>query len=89
MRRIVFPDGKELAEIDPVDAGKTHLDTSCMSFFSSAYRSLPNWCCMPQKLSPICDRIMFRHLMHNYQCAWTELCRAAIIAVDRVWFDSR
>ena len=70
-RHIVFPNGEFIEADDPEDLDKSHVDTSCMSVFSSAYRSLSNWCLMPQELGPWCDRIMFALFQNEFRCEWT------------------
>lgn len=71
-RFVVFPDGVVLDAEEPEDLSHQHVDTSCMAIFSTAFRSLAGWCQMPKPLSPICDRVMFRLLTSEFQCAWTE-----------------
>lgn len=40
-RHIDFPDGEVIEADDPEDLAKSHVDTSCISVFSSAFRSSP------------------------------------------------
>lgn len=71
-RHIVLPDGSIIEADDPEDAGKLHVDTSCMSIFPNAHRALSHWLSMPQSLGPICDRVMLGLLQSEFDCSWTE-----------------
>jgi hypothetical protein len=71
-RYLVFPDGTVVNKEDPEDCHRVHVDTSCMSIFSSAFRSLSQWCLMPQELGPWCDRVMYSLLKSEFNCVWSE-----------------
>jgi hypothetical protein len=76
------PDGSLL----PIEEEPTSrfIDTNCFAFFPGSYQALPLWALMPQKLSPVGDRV-FSVALHgrglsglaitdratvNYQCMW-------------------
>ena len=71
-RHIVFPDGDILLEEDWEDRDLSHVDTSCFAIYSNAFSALSTWCSMPQRISFICDRIMFQLLVNKFSCCWTE-----------------
>lgn len=71
-RHVVFPDGEIMEADDPEDTSHSHVDTSCMVIFRSAYRALSKWCQMPQELGPRCDRVMFSQLVSEFNCVWSE-----------------
>lgn len=70
-RFVVFPDGAVIDEPDPEDSSRLHVDTSCMAIFAPAFRSLAQWCLMPQELGPWCDRVMFALLTGEFKCVWS------------------
>jgi glycosyltransferase involved in cell wall biosynthesis len=66
------------------------VDTNCYAFFPGSYHVLPVWAMMPQKLSPVGDRVFWVSLNGrglsgvaitdratvNYQCLWETFYRA-------------
>ena len=71
MRQLTLPDGTSV-EPDIEDYKRTHVDTSCMAFFESAFFLLPLWGTMTKPLSVIGDRIMYRAMkMASASIAWT------------------
>ncbi|QPN61041.1 glycosyltransferase [Synechococcus sp. CBW1002] len=71
-RHVFFPDGQVIPTLLEEDTNKAHVDTSCMVLFRPAFSALSIWSEMPSKYGPICDRVMFHHLIHNHSCAWLE-----------------
>ena len=70
-----FPDGDcyDFAERHRhEDRLRRHVDTSCISLFSSARGAVGLWGQMPASLGPICDRVFFQYLITNHTCSWTD-----------------
>ena len=60
-RTIVLDDGSQFDGAEE-DVDQHFADTSTLSIFKRAFRSLPLWALMPNGLSPICDRIFYECL---------------------------
>ena len=73
-REIAFPDGELLPQLDEEDLGRSHVDTSSVIVFESAFRSLTIWAQMPRELGPFCDRVAFSYLTSHFKCGWTSTC---------------
>lgn len=71
-RVIVLPDGTHVGS-DWEDAQEHHIDSSCYSIFSTAFRLLPMWALMPTYLGRIGDRIIRNILdIENFKIGWSE-----------------
>ena len=71
-RNLVLPNGIYV-EPDKEDSKKTHIDTSCMTFFESSFFLLPFWLTMTREISAICDRVMFKRFKdNNLKIGFTE-----------------
>jgi glycosyltransferase involved in cell wall biosynthesis len=70
-RHIVFPDGQRLLTPPLEESDGSHVDTSCMVLFASAFSALAQWAQMPPAYAPLCDRVFFRGLMARHRCGWT------------------
>lgn len=73
-REVAFPDGELLPQFDEEDLSRSHIDTSSIVVFESAFRSLSIWAQMPRELGPFCDRVAFSYLTSHFKCGWTSTC---------------
>jgi len=65
-RTIHALDGDELVGVqDGDEINLTHIDTSCYLIHSNAFGLNEIWLKMPKILSPMCDRIFFRGVLHH------------------------
>ena len=67
-------DGSLMIPHDRESDGDEHVDTSCFLLTRGAFGALPVWGGIPRPLSPVCDRIFWRHLQRRrYPVARTGL----------------
>lgn len=72
-RYIFLPGHEHLRLVDAEDMSRRHVDTSCISFHSSAAFMWPLWGMIPRAATPICDRVMFDLARsHGLYMAWTD-----------------
>jgi glycosyltransferase involved in cell wall biosynthesis len=58
-------DGRELPVREHDEESLSHVDTSCYLLHRSAFDCLKVWLTMPRQLSPICDRVFLKALLHQ------------------------
>jgi hypothetical protein len=58
-------DGSLMIDRDRESDGEAHVDTSCLLITRPAFGSLPVWGGIPRIMSPVCDRIFWRHILHR------------------------
>ncbi len=71
-RQVVLADGTPVARVDPEDARKSHVDTSCYLFTSERRFLATFWSRMPKFCGPICDRVVFALAAGHGTIAHTE-----------------
>jgi glycosyltransferase involved in cell wall biosynthesis len=70
-RHIVFPDGQRLLTPPLEESDRSHVDTSCIVLFASAFSALALWAQLPAAYAPLCDRVFFRAVMARHRCGWS------------------
>jgi glycosyltransferase involved in cell wall biosynthesis len=72
MREFYDPSGQKIAVTESDEDALRHVDTSCLLIHRSAFATNSLWM-MPRQLSPICDRIFFKGVVHSrYHLAFTQ-----------------
>lgn len=65
--------GNRLPITEPAEDMLHHVDTSCFLVSRDAFKILPVWSQMPQRLGPICDRVFLACMKyHRYQFVSTK-----------------